>query len=262
MPAAETAPRRAAGRVVDLIRRRPELVTTLLCALVLAAGIRGPDLPAQNYRVWLLRTHGLIIFDSHWYAGHTLPGYSLLFPPIAAVVGPRLLGALACIASTAAFTRLLRGKRDTGDDVAILWFAVIPVVDLVVGRLPLYGLVSILLYVVPNPIGGNVIRLGAIFAGPLAAYVCMRHRMPVILALVAGPLLAWQLWQLPDAIANGGDRKSAHAGYYAGLVDYLHAHQLPVGRVEVPLTRGRWETDYLAAKVPLARGWERQVDLG
>jgi hypothetical protein len=361
-------------RVVGLARRRPEVVTALLCALVLALGIRGPDLPAQNYRVWLLRTHGLIIFDSHWYAGHTLPGYSLLFPPLAAVVGPRLLGALACVASTAAFTRLLRGRRDTGDDVAILWFAVIVVVDLVVGRLPfalgvafgigalaavregrrwwavalavlcsaasplagaflmlvglawlpaigwrravplagpilgiaaaqvfgeggffpfplsellailgfcaislvlapraaaterralaLYGAAALALYVVPNPLGGNVIRLGAIFAGPLAAYVCMRYRMKVILALVAGPLLLWQLWQVPDAIANGGDARAAHAGYYTGLVDYIEAHGGSIGRVEVPLTRGRWETDYLAAKVPLARGWERQVDLG
>jgi hypothetical protein len=374
LPDAPAAPLRAARRLVDLVRRRPELVTTLLCALVLAASIRGPDLPAQNYRVWLLRTHGLIIFDSHWYAGHTLPGYSLLFPPMAAVIGPRLLGALACIASTAAFTRLLRGRRDTGNDVAILWFAVITVVDLVVGRLPfalgvafgvgalaavrerrgwwafmlavlcsaasplagaflllagaawlpavgwrragalagavlgiaaaaafgeagffpfpvseliwilgfcaislvlapraagierrglaLYGLAAILLYVAPNPIGGNIIRLGAIFAGPLAAYVCMRYGMPLILLLVAGPLLAWQLWPVPDAVANGdAGGLSAHAGYYTGLAHYIESHPVPVGRVEVPLTRGRWETDYLAAKVPLARGWERQVDL-
>lgn len=373
LPGAHTATRRAADRVVHLVRRRPELVTTLLCALVLATGVRGPDLPAQDYRVWLLRTHGLIIFDSHWYAGHTLPGYSLLFPPVAAVVGPRLLGALACIASTAAFTRLLRGRRDTGNDLAILWFAVVTVVDLVVGRLPfalgvafgigalvgvrehrrwwalalgilcsaasplagaflllvavawlpsigwrrawplagpvvgiaaaelfgeggvfpfpaselawilgfcaislvlapraarierrglaLYAVASVLLYVVPNPLGGNVIRLGAIFAGPLAAYVCMRYRMPVILALVAVPLLLWQLWQVPDAIANGGEGRAAHASYYAPLAAYLDAHARPVGRVEVPLTTGRWETDYLAAKVPLARGWERQVDL-
>ena len=373
VPAAGSPPRRAVARVVDVLRKRPELLTALLCALVLAAGIRGPDLPAQNYRVWLLRTHGLIIFDSHWYAGHTLPGYSLLFPPLAAVIGPRLLGALACVASTAAFTRLLRGRRDSGDDIAILWFAVVTVVDLVVGRLPfalgvafgigalaavrerrgwwaralavlcsaasplagaflllagvaclpsigwrralplagpalgiaaaqvfgeggffpfpaselfailgfcvaslvlapraaaierrglaLYGLAAIALYLVPNPLGGNVIRLGAIFAGPLAAYVCMRHGMRTILLLVAAPLLTWQLWQVPDAIANGGEGRSAHASYYTGLIRYLDRHGGAVGRVEVPLTRGRWETDYLATTVPLARGWERQVDL-
>ena len=373
VPAAGSPPRRALAWVVELLRKRPEVLTALLCALVLAAGIRGPDLPAQNYRVWLLRTHGLIIFDSHWYAGHTLPGYSLLFPPLAAVIGPRLLGALACVASTAAFTRLLRGQRDGGDDIAILWFAVVTVVDLVVGRLPfalgvafgvgalaavrerrrwwgfalavlcsaasplagaflllvgvawlpsigwrrtfplagavlgiaaaqvfgeggffpfpasellailgfcvaslvlaprtavierrglaLYGVAAIALYVVPNPLGGNVIRLGAIFAGPLAAYVCMRHGMRTILLLVAAPLLTWQLWQVPDAIANGGEGRSAHASYYTGLVRYLDRHGGAVGRVEVPLTRGRWETDYLATTVPLARGWERQVDL-
>jgi hypothetical protein len=373
LPAAESAPRRAAARLVDLLRQRPEVLTAVLCALVLAAGIRGPDLPAQNYRVWLLRTHGLIIFDSHWYAGHTLPGYSLLFPPLAAVIGPRLLGALACIASTAAFTRLLRGRREHGDDIAILWFAVVTVVDLIVGRLPfalgvafgvgalaavnerrrwwalvlavlcsaasplagaflmlagaawlptigwrrvaplagpvlgivaaqifgeggffpfpasellailgfcvvslvlapraavterralaLFGVAAIALYVVPNPIGGNVIRLGAIFAGPLAAYVCMRHGMRTILILVSGPLLAWQLWQVPDAIANGDAGRSAHASYYTDLVRYIDHHGGSIGRVEVPLTRGRWETDYLATTVPLARGWERQVDL-
>ena len=373
MPAPGAVRHPLVARAVGLLRRRPEIVTAVLCALVLAVGVRGPDLPAQNYRVWLLRTHGLIIFDSHWYAGHTLPGYSLLFPPLAAVTGPRLLGALACVASTAAFTRLLRGRRDTGDDVAILWFAVVTVVDLVVGRLPfalglafgigalaavrerrgwwalllgvlcsaasplagaflllagaawapsigwrrslpltgpvlgiaaaevfgeggyfpfpaselawllgfcaislvlapraavverrgvaLYGLAAIALYVVPNPIGGNVIRLGAVFAGSLAAYVCMRHGMRVILLLVAGPLLAWQLWQVPDAIANGGEGLSAHASYYRGLVHYIDRHGGSTGRVEVPLTRGRWETDYLAAALPLARGWERQVDL-
>jgi hypothetical protein len=374
IPASPPVRRGLLARGVDLVRRRPEIVTAVLCAAVLVAGVRGPDLPAQNYRVWLLRTHGLIIFDSHWYAGHTLPGYSLLFPPLAAVVGPRLLGALACVAATAAFTRLLRGRRDTGDDIAILWFAVICVVDLVVGRLPfalgvalgigalvavreqrrwgwaailavlcsaasplagaflllaaaawlpsigwrrvlpllgavagiaaaamfgeggffpfpaselvwilgfcaislvlapraaglerrglwLYAGASAALYAVPNPIGGNVIRMGAIFAGPLAAYICLRHRMPVILALVAGPLLAWQLWQVPDAIANNGSGRSAQASYYDGLVRYIEAHGGATGRVEVPLTVGRWETDYLAAKVPLARGWERQVDL-
>jgi len=374
IPASPPVRRGWVARGVDLLRRRPEIVTAFLCAVVLAGGVRGPDLPAQDYRVWLLRTHGLIIFDSHWYAGHTLPGYSLLFPPLAAVIGPRLLGALACVAATAAFTRLLRGRRDTGDDIAIWWFAVICVVNLVVGRLPfalgvalgigalvavreqrrwwwsfalavlcsaasplagaflllaaaawlpsigwrrawpligpvvgigaaaifgeggffpfpaselawiigfcaislvlapraarlerrglwLYAAAAAALYVVPNPVGGNVIRMGAIFAGPLAAYVCMRHRMPVILALVAGPLLAWQLWQVPDAVANHGSGRSAQASYYTGLVDYMSDHGGATGRVEVPLTVGRWETDYLATKVPLARGWERQVDL-
>ena len=34
------------------------------------------------------------------------------------------------------------------------------------------------------------------------------------------------------------------------------------GRVEVVPTRRHWETVYVASEVPLARGWERQLDIG
>src|SRR4051795_10094437 len=127
---------RLVNRTVELMRARPEILTAVLCGIVLAIGQRGPDLPAQAYRVFLVRHHGLVAYDTHWYAGHPLPGYSLLFPPLAALLGPRLVGSLACIAGTAAFARLLRGRARTGDDLAIVWFAVVSVVDLVVGRLP------------------------------------------------------------------------------------------------------------------------------
>jgi hypothetical protein len=35
-----------------------------------------------------------------------------------------------------------------------------------------------------------------------------------------------------------------------------------IGRVEVPFTRLHWEARFLAARVPLARGWMRQLDIG
>ena len=47
------------SRGLDLLRRRPELLTAAVCAVVLAVGQRGPDLPAQAYRVSLVRHHGL-----------------------------------------------------------------------------------------------------------------------------------------------------------------------------------------------------------
>ena len=372
--AGATPARSVPTRLLDVVRRRPELVTAALCAVMLAVGIRGPDLPAQNYRVWLLRHHGLVVFDSHWYAGHTLPGYSLLFPPLAAVIGARLLGALSCVAATAALTRLLRRDRATGSDLALLWFAVVVTVDLAVGRLPfalgvafgigalvaarddrrvwcavlavacsaasplagaflllaavawwpdagwrrawplalsivgiaaaqvfgeggtfpfeafdlvavvaiggfallllrddsalvrrgaaLYALAGLALYAIPNPIGGNVERLGALFAGPVAAYELV-HRDRLrrwLLALGALPMLAWQLAPIPDAIATSYS-PSAHASYYTALVRYLDQHGGSTERLEVPLTKARWETDYLATHFALARGWERQVDI-
>ena len=36
----------------------------------------------------------------------------------------------------------------------------------------------------------------------------------------------------------------------------------PAGRIEVVPTQRHWETVYVAAEVPLARGWERQLDMG
>src|SRR4051794_41822876 len=68
------------SRVLDILRRRPELVTAAVCAVVVAVGQRGPDLPAQAYRVSLIRHHGLVIFDSHWYGGDSPAGFSLSLP--------------------------------------------------------------------------------------------------------------------------------------------------------------------------------------
>ena len=361
-------------RIVELVRVRPEMLTAVLCGVVLAIGQRGPDLPAQAYRVFLLRHHGLVAYDTHWYAGHPLPGYSLLFPPLAAVLGARFVGALSCIAATAAFTRLLRGQRRTGDDIAVVWFAVVSVVNLIVGRLPFalgfalgigalvavrerrvwwavvmavgcgcasplagaflllatvafwrevqwryvfamvgalvgivtaaifgeggwfpfpwttlliilllcvgglvvvpawervirrglfwYGVVAVLLFLFANPIGGNMVRLGAVAGGPLIATALMRADRRKTLAVVSIPLLIWEFAPLPTAFAVGRDNPAAHARYYTGLLAYLRDHNGSAGRLEVPLTESRWESDYLATEVSLARGWERQIDLG
>jgi hypothetical protein len=364
---------RWSSRALQALRRRPEVVSTAVCGVVLAIGQRGPDLPAQAYRVSLIRHHGLVIFDSHWYGGHSLPGYSMIFPLLAAVLGSRLVGALSCIAATAAFTRLLRGRASTGHDLAVMWFAIVSAVDLVVGRLPfalglafgigalaaarerrsgrvlllsmlcsassplaaaflllvaaawlpsagwrrtapfagaflgimvaalfgeggsfpfpwttlllvlvfvaialaviprdavtvrralwLYGAASVVAFVIPNAVGGNMVRLGAVVAGPLAAYELLRRGRTVILAVLSVPLLAWQLAPVPSSFAASSGNASSHAPYYTGLLAYLRSQTGQQGRIEVPLTQGRWETDYLAAQVPLARGWERQLDI-
>ena len=52
---------------------------------------------------------------------------------------------------------------------------------------------------------------------------------------------------------------SASPAYAAPLLARLRTDP-PSGRVEIPLTRGHWETVSVAAAIPLARGWERQLD--
>src|SRR4051794_5243395 len=93
---------RGTSRVLDVLRRRPELVTAAVCAVVVAVGQRGPDLPAQAYRVSLIRHHGLVIFDSHWYGGHSLPGYSMIFPLLPPGGGSRVGGGAPRLPAAAA----------------------------------------------------------------------------------------------------------------------------------------------------------------
>ncbi|MGR7002379.1 hypothetical protein ACU686_37450 [Yinghuangia aomiensis] len=59
---------------------------------------------------------------------------------------------------------------------------------------------------------------------------------------------------------TSGDSAADTRTYYTGMLGYLTAHNQPVGRVEIPFTRGHWETVYVAEHMPLARGWERQLD--
>ncbi len=48
---------------------------------------------------------------------------------------------------------------------------------------------------------------------------------------------------------------------HAPLLDFLARNREPLGRVEVVPTKFHWETAYVAPTVPLARGWERQLDI-
>jgi hypothetical protein len=124
-----------------------------------------------------------------------------------------------------------------------------------------YALVLVVTFVVPSPMGQNVSRLGQYAAGPLL--VCaLRRRRGLLLAALSVPLLFWQWFPAFDSVAVAGRDASTHAAYYAPLLDYLGAHPADPGRIEIPFTRRHWESAYVAVDHPLARGWERQVDMG
>ncbi|MEV1316617.1 hypothetical protein AB0J14_11100 [Micromonospora arborensis] len=111
-------------------------------------------------------------------------------------------------------------------------------------------------YYVPSPIGSNALRLPLLFALPvLAGYA------PLPGPWLAGLLAATVWWQSPvmtSDITRAGAAESA-AEFHQPLVTELQRRQ-PVGRVEVVPLRDHWESAYLPPTVPLARGWERQVD--
>jgi hypothetical protein len=124
----------------------------------------------------------------------------------------------------------------------------------------IYALVGIALFVFDTPVGGNVTRLGALFAGPILALV-LTGRRPVLLAVLAVPLLWWQ-WAAPvrDVVDAEGD-PSTELSYHAPLIAELDA--LTGGsptRIQIPPTRNRWEAAHVAPSYPLARGWLRQLE--
>jgi hypothetical protein len=360
-----------AGRVGQLVRARPWLLTAALCALSLGLGLTGPDTPAQEYRVWLFEHGGARLWDDQWYGGHTIPGYSVLFPPLGALFGAQLLAALSCVASTVLVARLLRGPRARrGHDLPVIWFAVVTVADLIVGRGPfalglafgalavvgvrerrwwvalagavcsslasplagafvllvgvaligslswrriwplvgaicgilvslifpeegtqpfpaltylslltlivagllvvprreravrrgllLWAMAATVFFVLPTTVGGNITRPATLLAGPMAAVLLSKR--PKILLIVAVPLIGWSIGPVQGALATQGD-PSAASSYYSGMLDYLdRGGPVPVGRVEVPFTQAHWEARYVAPKVPMARGWLRQLD--
>jgi hypothetical protein len=94
-----------------------------------------PDLAAQVYRVGLFEKLGFIVWDEHWYAGHHMPGYSLLFPPFGTLLGVRAAGALCAIASTILFGALTERDFGRGAHWGTAAFAVAAVGDVWLGRL-------------------------------------------------------------------------------------------------------------------------------
>jgi hypothetical protein len=362
--------------------RAPALAAGGLCTALLVvwllAGPRTPDLAAATYRADLFGRSGFALWDVSWYGGHLLPAYSLLFAPLGWLLGVRLLGALAALASVVLFERLLRDAYGVRARWAAAWFAVAAVGDVWIGRvafalgvtfalaavlawrrtrptaavalallctaaspvagallalaavtaalhersarvlgvlaapplavllalallfaeggfepyplrsfvatvavvgaflwaLPpherllriggvLYLLACVLCVVVHTPVGSNVERYGVLLAGPLL--ICARAGAPAgrglrapaaALALCAAAV--WTVWgPARETLAVAGSEATS-AGYYAPVTRYF-AGRGPV-RLEVPLTRSHWEAALLAPSVPLARGWEKQLD--
>jgi len=113
----------------------PWLVAAALALLWLAAAPRTPDLAAQNFRAGVFAREGWAVWNPWWFAGHHLPGYSLLSGPLGALLGPRVLGAACAVASTILFARLATAAFGARARLGTLWFAVASVADLCIGRI-------------------------------------------------------------------------------------------------------------------------------
>jgi hypothetical protein len=122
----------------------------------------------------------------------------------------------------------------------------------------LYAAIAIAVFIVPNPLGGNLARLAMFFGGPvLAAILWPQHKKWLI--VLGAPLIVWQWQPAYDAVVEAGRDPSTKAAYYEPLIDFVQ--QDPFARIEIPFTRRHWESHFVARHVALARGWQRQLDI-
>ncbi len=373
---------------------RPEWLpaVALSSALALLMLIWSPpvgDLAAQVFRAELFERAGLAIWNGSWYGGHYTLTYSVLFPPLAALLGPQVVGMLAVVSSSYLFDRLVRDRWGVEARWATLWFgagvvtlladgqltfalgvafglatlrclqlgrtsltilcaAACPLASPVAGAflggvllagavergrrpnrlalaagglalalvlvpnlafpeagefpfvfssyvaIPLwcagaliltqgvkdeerqlrrvlvaYLLGATVIWLLPNAMGGNAVRLGALFGGPvLAAVLLSRRPQPTVPRWFFTPLLALAIagslyWQLTASVAqiarSVGDPSTASA-YFEPPAHWLRVHGAAGARIEVPPTANHWESAYLASEFDLARGWLRQLD--
>jgi hypothetical protein len=111
----------------------------------------------------------------------------------------------------------------------------------------------------PTPVGGNISRLGECIGAPLVACVLAPRRRRWLAAAVL-PLALLQWGPAVDTLVGSGSDPSSDAAYFRPLIRFLHHHGNPPGRVEIVPTKLHWEAAYVAPFLPLARGWERQLD--
>lgn len=125
----------------------------------------------------------------------------------------------------------------------------------------LYAVAVAFAFFVPSALGDNITRFGSCFGVALAVTLA-GGRTPgrKLLAISAVPFALAQWLPAEQALSGTGD-PSTNAAYFRPLLNYLRKVDHPLGRLEVVPTAMHWEAAFVAPHVPLARGWERQLDV-
>jgi hypothetical protein len=126
----------------------------------------------------------------------------------------------------------------------------------------LWGLGSVVVYLVPSPLGDNWTRLSA-FVFPVmlltASLARFRPRRLVLLALAGA--FAYNVVPYALLVPSRLDNNTQQASFWRPAIGFLRAHDQPGYRVEVVPTAEHWEAYWIPKSgFPLARGWYRQLD--
>jgi hypothetical protein len=116
----------------------PTLAAAAFGVAYLIAAPDTADMAAHTYRTWLWHQVGFATWNAQWYGGHHMAGYSLIYPPLAALAGTRVVGVVAAVAAVWLFARLARRRAATPPAGALAaWLFLAGVMsNVVIGRMP------------------------------------------------------------------------------------------------------------------------------
>jgi hypothetical protein len=127
----------------------------------------------------------------------------------------------------------------------------------------LWGVGSVVIYIVPSPLGDNWTRLSA-FVFPImlltASLAGFQPRRLVVFALAVA--FAYNLVPYALLVPSRLNNDTQQASFWRPAIRFLRAHAQPGYRVEVVPTAEHWEAYWIPKSgLPLARGWYRQLDV-
>jgi hypothetical protein len=101
------------------------VLAAALAAAVLWAAPPGVDWAAHSYQTTFLVEHGFAIWNNFWYAGrYSFVTYSVLYYPLAALIGIRVLAVLSIATGALAFSAVVLRQWGSSSRVASRTFAV------------------------------------------------------------------------------------------------------------------------------------------
>ena len=106
-------------------------IASAAAALLVWLAPPGGDLAAHEYQRFLFLHHGFTLWDNFWYAGrYAFVNYSVLYYPLAGLLGINLLAVLSVSVAAAAFVGLFerewgRSARWANRCFALVWPGVI-----------------------------------------------------------------------------------------------------------------------------------------
>jgi hypothetical protein len=111
------------------------LLAGMVVALGQILGWRGVDVAAQIYRVNDFRSSGFTLWDFRWYGGHFTLDYTVIYPPLAALIGIIPLAVLSAAVATLGFAKVAEHHFGAAGRPAAVVFALGTVVTSSIGQL-------------------------------------------------------------------------------------------------------------------------------